>query len=41
MKLTNQQINDLLNNGYAILPQLVFGDINFNKESLELIDVKV
>ena len=34
MKLTNQQINDLLNNGYAILPQLVFGEINFNKEKI-------
>jgi len=34
MKLTNKQINDLLNNGYAILPQLVFGDINCNKEKI-------
>ena len=34
MKLTNQQINDLLNNGYAILPQLVFGDISFVKEKI-------
>ena len=34
MKLTNKQINDLLINGYAILPQLVFGDINFNKEKI-------
>ena len=34
MKLTNKQINDLLINGYAILPQLVFGDINFNKENI-------
>ena len=30
MKLTNQQIDDLLTKEYAILPQLVFEDVDFN-----------
>ena len=34
MKLTDQQINDLLNNGFAKLPQLAFGDINLNYEKI-------
>lgn len=34
MKLTDQQINDLLNNGFAKLPQLAFGDINLNDEKI-------
>ena len=34
MKLTSKQIDDLLINGYSLLPQLVFGDINFVKEKI-------
>ena len=31
---TSKQIDDLLTNGYSLLPQLVFGDINFVKEKI-------
>ena len=30
MKLTNQQLVDLVTNGYTILPQLIFNNIDFN-----------
>lgn len=32
MILTDKQLNDLLNNGFTKLPQLVFGDIDLNNE---------
>jgi hypothetical protein len=34
MRLTNQQINDLLTNGYAFLPQLVCDKIDFSTEKI-------
>ena len=34
MNLTQQQIDDLINNGYASMPQLSFDGIDFDKENL-------